>query len=321
MNYKPILIVAGEPNSIFLEIFFKSLKIKKFKSPIILIASQNLINLQMKKLKINMKIKILNLDKINKYKLNNEVINLINVEYNTVKAFEKISSKSNEYIKESFEIALKLINNKVSNKLINGPISKKYFLNNKFLGITEYLAKKSKVKDIAMLIYNSNLSVSPATTHLPLKHVAKKIDKKLIKKKIILINNFYQNRFKKKPNIALTGLNPHCESIDRYNEDSTIIKPLVKFMKKLNYKISGPFPADTIFLKENRKKYDVIIGMYHDQVLTPIKTLFEYDAINITLGLPFIRISPDHGPNEKMLGKNLSNPLSLIKSITFLDTK
>ena len=88
---------------------------------------------------------------------------------------------------------------------------------------------------------------------------------------------------------------------------------------KEKYKISGPFSADTIFLKNNRKKFDVIVGMYHDQVLTPIKTLFEYDAINITLGLPFIRISPDHGPNEQMLGKNLSNPLSLIKAITFLD--
>ena len=74
-----------------------------------------------------------------------------------------------------------------------------------------------------------------------------------------------------------------------------------------------------IFLKHNRKKFDVIVGMYHDQVLTPLKTLFEYDAINITLGLPFVRISPDHGPNEKMLGKNLSNPLSLLKAIKFLD--
>jgi 4-hydroxythreonine-4-phosphate dehydrogenase len=83
--------------------------------------------------------------------------------------------------------------------------------------------------------------------------------------------------------------------------------------------VSGPFPADTIFLKNNRKKFDVIIGMYHDQVLTYLKTLFEYDAINITLGLPFLRISPDHGPNEKMLGKNLSNPLSLLKAIKFLD--
>jgi len=74
-------------------------------------------------------------------------------------------------------------------------------------------------------------------------------------------------------------------------------------------------------LKQNRKKYDVIVGMYHDQVLTPIKTLFEYDAINITIGLPFLRISPDHGPNEKMISKNLSDPLSLIKAIKFLDKR
>ena len=72
-------------------------------------------------------------------------------------------------------------------------------------------------------------------------------------------------------------------------------------------------------MKKNIKNFDIIVGMYHDQVLTPIKTLFEYDAVNITLGLPFIRVSPDHGPNEKMVGKNISNPLSLIRAISFLD--
>ena len=90
-------------------------------------------------------------------------------------------------------------------------------------------------------------------------------------------------------------------------------------MKRNRLQIEGPLPADTIFLKENRKKFNIIVGMYHDQVLTPIKTLFEYDAINITVGLPFIRVSPDHGPNEKMLGKNSSNALSMINSIRFLD--
>ena len=88
---------------------------------------------------------------------------------------------------------------------------------------------------------------------------------------------------------------------------------------KKKYKISGPYSADTIFLKNNRKNFDVSIGMYHDQVLTPMKTLFEYDAINVTIGLPFLRVSPDHGPNETMLGKNKSNYLSLLKSIKFLD--
>ncbi len=117
----------------------------------------------------------------------------------------------------------------------------------------------------------------------------------------------------------MLGLNPHCESISSFNEDEKIIKPAINYLKKLKLKISGPFPADTLFTKNNRSNYDVIIGMYHDQVLTPIKTLYEYDAINITLGLPFIRVSPDHGPNEKMLGKNKSNPLSLIRAISFLD--
>ena len=213
------------------------------------------------------------------------------------------------------------MNKKITNKFINGPISKKFFLNKKYLGITEYLAHKTKTKNFAMLIYNKNLSVCPLTTHLPIKKVSKKINKDMFKKKVKLIDIFFKKYFNQKPLIAVTGLNPHCESTDAYNEDEKIISPSVKFLSKSNYKIFGPFAADTIFLKKNRKKYNVIIGMYHDQVLTPIKTLFEYDAINITLGLPFLRISPDHGPNELMIGKNKSNPLSLIKALTFLDFK
>ena len=172
-----------------------------------------------------------------------------------------------------------------------------------------------------MLIYNKELSVCPITTHLPIKKVSKEINKNMIRKKIELINIFFKKYLKHKPRIAITGLNPHCETIDNFNEDEKIIKPVIKSLNKSNYRISGPFAADTIFLKKNREKYDVIIGMYHDQVLTPIKTLFEYDAINITIGLPFLRISPDHGPNEKMMGEKKSNPLSLIKAITFLDLK
>ena len=170
-----------------------------------------------------------------------------------------------------------------------------------------------------MLIYNKNLSVCPVTTHLPLKLVSKQVDKKSIENKINLIQKFYKQVLNKKPKIGVLGMNPHCESVLKENEDEKIIKPLIIRMKKKGFKIDGPIPADTIFLKNNRRNYDTIIGMYHDQVLTPIKTLFEYDAINITLGLPFLRISPDHGPNEKMMGKNLSNPLSLIKAIQFLD--
>ena len=164
-----------------------------------------------------------------------------------------------------------------------------------------------------------SLAICPITTHLPIKLVAKRINKKIISEKIFLINEFYEKKFSFKPKIAVLGLNPHCESILKFNEDEKIIRPVIEKMSSNGYKVSGPHSADTIFLKNNRKNFDVIIGMYHDQVLTPIKTLYEYDAINITLGLPFIRISPDHGPNERMMGKNLSNPLSLIQAIRFLD--
>ena len=317
-KFKPIIIVAGEPNSIFFEIFFKSLK-RTYSSPIILIASYKLILQQMKKLNYKKKIKLLEFENLSKYILNNNAINLLDVNYTFSKPFEKISSKSNNYIKRSFDLAFKIIDGGITNKLINGPISKKNFLKKKYLGITEYIANKYSIKNKAMLIYNNRLSVCPVTTHLPLKSVSQKINQKNIIEKIKLVSEFYKNNLHLKPKIGILGLNPHCESIDKFNEDEKIIKPIIKKMRQKKYSVSGPYPADTIFLKNNRKNFDVIIGMYHDQVLTPIKTLYEYDAINITLGLPFIRISPDHGPNEGMLGKNLSNPLSLIQAIRFLD--
>ena len=320
MNFnKYILVVAGEPNSVFLEIFFKTIKKLKIKNPLILIASIKLIKLQMKKLKINEKINEINYENLFKQKLKSNRLNVLDINYDPKVAFENNNSKSNKYIENCFKQAFKILKTKKINKLINGPIVKKTFLKKKYLGVTEYVSKKFDIDDSAMLIYNKNLSVCPLTTHMPLKYVAKKINKKNIIKKIKLIDNFYKTMFHKKPKIAILGLNPHCESVDKFNEDEKILIPAVKSLIKKKFKVSGPFPADTIFLRKNRKKYDVILGMYHDQVLTPIKTLYEYDAINITLGLPFIKISPDHGPNKKMLGKNKSNPLSLMNAISFLE--
>ncbi len=319
MKYKPILIVAGEPNSIFLEIFFKTLKRKKIKSPLILISSEKILKLQMKHFNFKKKVRLLDYEKLNDYKIDNKYINLINVNYEQPRPFEQISFKSNVFIEKSFKIAFKIINKYKIFKFINGPIVKKTFLKKKHLGITEYISKKFNITNNAMLIYNKNLSVCPLTTHLPLKSVTKKITKKNIYQKTKLLDNFYKRKFDKKPKIAILGLNPHCESTHKFNEDDKIIRPTVNSLHKKGFNISGPYPADTFFIKKNRDKFDVVLGMYHDQVLTPIKTLFEYDAINITLGLPFIRISPDHGPNEKMIGKNLSNPLSLIQAINFLD--
>ena len=315
-----ILVVAGEPNSIFIEIFIKSLNKTKFKNPLILIASYKLIKLQMKKLNLRKKIKILNYSNLLNYKLNNNCINLINVDYNQINGFEKITNKSQKYIKECFEIAFKIIKKNKLKKFINGPISKKNFLNKNFLGMTEYISKEFKIMNSAMLIYNKELAVCPITTHLPLKAVAKTINKKLIIDKVKVINKFYNIKLYKKPKIGVLGLNPHCESIDKFNEDEKIIKPAIKFLKNKKYNISGPYPADTIFMKKNRKKFDVIVGMYHDQVLAPFKALYKFNAINITLGLKYLRASPDHGIARDLVGKNKVNPSSFIKCIKFINS-
>jgi 4-hydroxy-L-threonine phosphate dehydrogenase PdxA len=313
---KPILIVAGEPESVFLELFFKSLK-KKYISPIVLICNKEILYKQIKNLNYKLSINDIKFEEINSRKLFKNKINLINVKYHK----SKNDYEKNKYISRCFEIAFKLINKKISYKFINGPINKKVYLKKRYLGVTELIAKKFAIKKYGMLIYNKELSVSTVTTHLPIKLISKNISKNLIIDKIKLINNFFITHVGIKPRIAVAGLNPHCETILKFNEDSQIVSRAVKLAKKLTINVSGPFSGDTLFIKANRKKFDVILGMYHDQVLGPIKTLYEYDAINITIGLPFIRISPDHGPNKEMIGKNKSNPLSLIRALKFLDAR
>ena len=170
-----------------------------------------------------------------------------------------------------------------------------------------------------MLIYNSNISVSPLTTHIPLKSVNKSISKIKIINNIKKINNFYLEILRTKAKFAVLGLNPHCETIDSFSEEDKIILPAIKYLKKYGFSVDGPFSADTFFQKKNIDKYNVVLGMYHDQVLVPIKTLYNFNAINLTIGLPFVRISPDHGPNESMIGKNISDMSSFSYAMKFID--
>ena len=323
MIKKPLLIVSGEPNSIFSEILFKSLNNKltkkKLGRSIIIIGSKKLLEAQARKLEYSINFIVIDLNNINLHSLNKKKIYIIDIDFKFKKIFDKISSNSNDYIKKCFDISIKLLKKNKAYALINGPISKQFFLKKKYLGITEYLSKKISNKNKpVMLIYNSNISVSPITTHLPIKLVSKNLTIKNIIHNVLTINSFYNLKLKKKIRFAILGLNPHCESILKFSEEEKIIIPAIKKLINKKIKIEGPFSADTFFLKKNIDKFDVVIGMYHDQVITPLKTLYKFDAINITLGLPFIRISPDHGTNIKMMGKNISDPKSLIASFRFL---
>ena len=318
---KPIAIIAGEPNSISSEIIFKSWKLRKqfIHKPLFIIGSVKLLNIQKKKLNYQVKLKRINKNfKISDLKSNE--LPVYDIEYKQKKSFEKISKKSNKYILKCFGQALQLVKSKKILGFINCPISKVSLFQKKHQGITEFLSKKSgNSGNEVMLIYNKKLSVSPITTHIPLNQVSLKINKSKIINKVKIINSFYKKIFNKKPNFAILGLNPHNFSSSKKSEEKKIISSAIKSLMRFKIKVSGPIPTDSSFMVFKRHKFDVIVGMYHDQVLTPFKALYNYNAINITLGLPYIRISPDHGVAENITGKKIASPRSLIESIKFFN--
>ena len=318
---KPIAIVAGEPNSISSEIIFKSWNLRKQyrHKYFFVIGNFHLLNLQKKKLKFKIKLKKID-DNFKINDLKNNELPIYDIKFIQKKPFEKISNKSNKYIFKCFEKAIKFCKNKKIVGFINCPVSKESLFKNKHQGITEYLSKKigNKHREV-MLIFNKKLSVSPITTHIPLGQVPKKINKYKIIEKVKIINNFYNKIFNKKPNFAILGLNPHNFSSLKKFEEKLIINKAIKNLIKSKIKVTGPVAPDSSFMLFNKNKFDVIIGMYHDQVLTPFKALYGFKAINITLGLKYIRVSPDHGVAENIIQKNKANPDSLIESIKFFN--
>ena len=314
---RPIIIILGEPNSISSEIFLKSLNyIKKTKLNFIIIGNYSLLEKQANYLdfKINVKFK---LSEINS--LENVKFNFINVDYKQSKPFNLKTNSSDTFVKQCFEHAVILLKKKLAIGLINLPINKSKFTKKKYKGITEYIADKTNNRNKEnMLLFNENFSVLPLTTHIPLKKVYKEISYKKIEKACKNINNFYLKTIKRKKfKIGILGLNPHNgENGYIGNEEKKIIIPAINKLKK-KYPIIGPLSPDTSFLQREKLQIDVLIGHYHDQILTTFKTKFDFNAINITIGLPFIRISPDHGIGTGIIGKGIANPKSFKKAVKF----
>ena len=312
---KKIVIIHGEANSINTEIIVKSWKRLNIiqKKSLFIIGNEKLIAAQMKRL--NFKVEINRISK-KKIKLNSKKINILDVNVRFKKPF-KIEKKINStYIKKCLNLADELARNKLIDGVINCSIDKKIF--EKRIGVTEYLSKRNNLdnKEV-MLIFNKKLSVAPITTHINLDSVQKNISKDKIIKKILTIKSFFYTNFKKKVKIGVLGLNPHNDEFRKDSFENKTILPAIKLLKKKKLNISGPFSVDEIFLRK-QFKFDVIVGMYHDQVLGPFIALFRFNAINITLGLPYIRVSPDHGTASEIIYKKKASPESLINCIKFL---
>jgi 4-hydroxythreonine-4-phosphate dehydrogenase len=232
----------------------------------------------------------------------------------------ELGSPSKETGKASviyLENAVKDVLEKKADALITLPISKQWIMESGFpyAGHTDYLAEVSGTKEYAMVLMCKKLKVALITTHIPLKDVPSQITKEKIISKVRLINREFKEKFGiSKPKIAILGLNPHASDNGNIgNEEQNIILPAVKTLREDGIEITDPLSPDTAF---NRyKDFDIYVAMYHDQGLIPLKLLCFRKAVNITLGLPFIRTSPDHGTGYDIAGKNIADPSSTIEAI------
>ena len=317
-----ILISAGDPASIAPEITIKAIlssKINKNIQPIIVTDSQIIkdYNNNFKKNVIINEIK----DLQNFTDFKDHCFNIIPVRLSEKVVLGKPSVKNANFVKESIFKSVKIQMNSIASAIVTNPINKNVMYKSgfKFNGHTEFLASLSIKKKVPVMMMVSNeLKTIPLTIHEPLKKVPSLISKNLILLTIKIAAEDLNSYFGiKKPKIIVTGLNPHAgENGEIGEEEKKIIIPAIKEAKKnKNIFLSGPLSSDIAFTPFIRKDYDVAICMYHDQALIPIKTLDFDNGINVTLGLDFIRTSPDHGTGFDIAGKNQANPDSLISAI------
>ena len=184
-------------------------------------------------------------------------------------------------------------------------------------GHTEYLAHLAGVDQVVMMLASDELRVVPTTIHIALKDVPEALTPDLLQRTIEITHSDMQRYFGlPNPRLAVAGLNPHAgEGGTMGKEDQTVIAPVLDRLAKQGFDLAGPMSADTMFHARARQNYDAAICMYHDQALIPIKTLDFDRGVNITLGLPFIRTSPDHGTAFDIAGKGLANPTSTIEAL------
>lgn len=305
---KKILITMGDPLGIGPEIIVKSLRKKKClaKTKYLIFGIEQVFR------------EIPNSDFIFRSK-NIEFINIADIRgkrftpyFSGKLAFEALQHAI-EYLKRQKQVS--------SFSLVTAPISKENIKKAGFLfpGHTEYLCHEFGVKKYAMMLFHSQLKVVLATIHEPLKNVPALITKKLISEKLNIIEEELKTKFKiRNPRIAVCGLNPHAGENGMIGiEDKKMITPAIKnYIKKHpRSKIFGPIPADTVFFEAIHGKYDVVLCQYHDQGLGPLKTTGFYEGVNMTLGLPFVRTSPDHGTAFDIAGKNQADERSMVAAI------
>ncbi|MDT8371474.1 MAG: 4-hydroxythreonine-4-phosphate dehydrogenase PdxA [Gammaproteobacteria bacterium] len=318
IDYPRIVITAGEPAGIGPDLCLQMAQ-QQFPCELIVIADPNL--LQQRANELGLEISLTEADlKQKPYPSAKGEVRYIPVSLSHTSQAGKLDKRNAEYVLNSLQIALDGCINNQFDAMVTAPVHKG-IINDagiEFTGHTEFLADGAGVNKVVMMLATEQLRVALATTHLPLKEVSKQITRSSLTKIISIIETSFQNQFGiKSPRIAVCGLNPHAgEGGHLGYEEIDVISPVIEQYKLQNSNISGPWPADTLFVDEKLKEYDVVLAMYHDQGLPVLKHHGFGQAVNVTLGLPFIRTSVDHGTALELAGTGQAKSTSLIAAIT-----
>jgi len=336
MKTKPIVISMGEPSGISSEILVKTWINRKKKKllPFFVVDDKSKIEFVINQFKFNAKIKLIK-NPSETFDIFNNYLPVYDLGNKIKFKLGQPEKKNSKFIIDSLNKSFDFVKNKQASALVTLPICKrtmKQFGFN-YNGQTEYvgfLARKliDRSSNEIMILTTTkpidsgkNLVVGLATTHIPLKKTFDKLKKNLLKEKIMIFNNSLKTIWKKKkPCIGVLALNPHAGE-DGFigEEENKVILPVIKDLQAKNLNLNGPLSGDTCFFKNNRKNYDGMFCMYHDQGLSPVKTLDFFNSVNITGGLPILRVSPDHGPAFDIANKNLAKADSLVACLKFIE--
>ena len=320
---KPLIgITMGDPAGVGPELIVKLLKNKSFDfSKFIFFGSSKVLEYEFRK--YNVRIPIKNFSTIGSVDTSKEfIVNFEPKKFDFNFEIGKINPNCGRLAYEAILNAIEFANRGLVKAIVTCPINKESLklASVELIGHTEILSKKSKSNDVFMLMVNDELKVILCTIHVPLLKAVLSLDEKLILKTIIAANKACYNFGIKNPRIGVAGLNPHAgENGTMGDEEQIFIKPAIQEAINSGLNVSGPFSPDIIFSLAREKKFDIVVSLYHDQGLIPFKYFGVGNGVNITLGLPFVRTSPDHGTAFDIAGKGIANPNSFFKAIRYAE--
>lgn len=328
-----IAITMGDPGGIGPEIILKSLlEIKSRKAIYVVIGSKHVFETARKCTQISLPLQeiirfepsLLTKNKIYFFDITDDARAAYKKQFKTDSPGQFLAGKISKWNAALCFASLKTASEWGRRRLIQGlvtaPLHKQAMrlIDSHFSGHTEYLAKTARVKDYAMMFASDRLRVTLATIHVPLKDVSKKLTAELITSKIVLTNDFLKRYFKiKHPKIGVAALNPHGREFG--NEEEKVIQPAIKKALQKGIAVAGPLPGDQIFYEAYEGRLDGVIAMYHDQGLAPFKMIAFKDGVNVTLGLPYLRTSPDHGTGFDIAYQNKAFHSAFLNSLRFIE--